>query len=132
LHTPVSYRFTKKEKLKSRKAITALFTSGKSFSNFPLRIVWSESLDGEGLQVGVSAGTRYFKKAVDRNRVKRLMREAIRLQKNELQDVLIATNKSIQVFVIYQSNELPQYADIYPKIGKVLQRLAKLMNEKSE
>lgn len=126
------YRFTKKEKLKSRKQIDHLFATGKSFSNFPLRVVWATGAGDTGLQVGVTASTRYFKKAVDRNRVKRLMREAIRLQKNELQQLLQEKKLTLRVFLIYQSNELPLHEEIFKKTGKIIQRLEKMLHEDTQ
>ena len=76
------FGFGRKEKLKSRKQIDELFLQGKSFSVYPLRVTYRFiSSDTPGVQVGVTAGKKYFKRAVDRNRMKRLMREAYRLQK---------------------------------------------------
>jgi ribonuclease P protein component len=132
LNTTPSYRFIKKEKLKSRKEIDHLFTKGKSFSHFPLRVVWTAAAADKGLQVGVTVSTRYFKKAVERNRVKRLLRETIRLQKSELQQQLKEYNKGLQVFFIYQSNELPHYHELFDKIGKALLRLQKLLHEPTQ
>ena len=72
----------KNEKLKSQKAIEQLFAEGKSVSAYPLRMVY---LDNQSqLKVGVSVSKRNFKLAVHRNRVKRLLREGYRLNKNLL------------------------------------------------
>lgn len=78
------------------------------------------------LQAGFTVSTRNFKKAVDRNRIKRLMRESYRLQKNSLKNKLDATNKNLSVFFIYTGNEIPEYATVYQKIGGALERLEKL------
>ena len=69
-------------------------------------------------------GTRQFKKAVDRNRIKRLMREAYRLQKNELKELLIGKQKSLALFVIYTGKTIPDYPFVFEKMGKVLQKLS--------
>ena len=76
----------KRERLKSRKQIDNLFAEGKSFAVFPIRVTYSfMPTDGDALvQIGVTVSKRNFKKAVDRNRIKRLFREAYRLQKAEL------------------------------------------------
>jgi len=79
------------------------------------------------LQAGFTVSTRHFKKAVDRNRIRRLMRESYRLQKNNLLDELRENRKSLAVFFIYAGNELPEYKDVFEKIGSVLQRLEKII-----
>lgn len=84
------------------------------------------------LQAGVGVSSKYFKKAVDRNRIKRLMREAYRLQKNELQQFLKEQEKSMSVFFLYQGKELPAYEDVCEKMSIIIKRLIKLSNEKNE
>lgn len=126
------YRFKKEDKLKSRKAIEALFAGGKSFTVFPLRVVWQITDAEQGLRAGVSAGSRYFKKAVDRNRAKRLMREAYRLSKHELALLLKEKNRGMRVFFLYQHKELPEYHALKEKMEAALKRLIKLCNEKPE
>ena len=84
----VRYTLNKDDRLKSRKAIEYLFKEGKSFSIFPLRVLYTINAASEkptnNLRAGFSVSTRNFKKAVDRNRIKRLLREAYRLQKHLL------------------------------------------------
>jgi len=79
------------------------------------------------LQAGFTVSTRHFKKAVDRNRIRRLMRESYRLQKNNLLNELQENHKSVAIFFIYTGNELPQYKDVFEKIGSALQRLEKII-----
>ena len=84
------YKLGKQARLKSRKVIDCLFKDGKSFTVFPFRVIYQFTKlpvtpDAFQLQAGFSVSKRHFKKAVDRNRIKRLMREAYRLQKNELE-----------------------------------------------
>ncbi|GFZ90040.1 ribonuclease P protein component [Aquaticitalea lipolytica] len=75
--------FNKTEKLKSQKLIEKLFLEGKSVVSYPLRLVFIETTfdDNVKIKAGVSVSKRHFKNAVDRNRIKRLMREAYRLNK---------------------------------------------------
>lgn len=134
----IRYTLGKEERLKSRKAIEQLFASGKSFSLFPFKIIYQNNLAGEQqttnnkpLQTAFSVSKKYFKKATDRNRVKRLLREAYRLNKNDLQTNLQQRNKSFTVFIIYLGNELPEYKAVTEKMKAVLTRLKKITDEET-
>jgi ribonuclease P protein component len=123
---PKCFGFPKAERLKSRKQIDALFNGGKSVSVFPVRAVYQFSVQGEpGLKVGVSASKRYFKKAVDRNRVKRLLREAYRLQKEELVLKLKEARQCGAVFFLYSDKAIADFETIKVSVGKCLHRLSK-------
>ena len=121
------FGFGKKEKLKSRKRIEELFLNGKNFSVFPLRVTYQFSPSEEtAVQVGVTAGKRYFKKAVDRNRIKRLIREAYRLQKHELAEVLKQKQQSCSLFFMYVDKTIPSFPVVKDAMNKCLKRLEKL------
>jgi ribonuclease P protein component len=79
----MKFTFNTKDKLKSQKLIEKLFLEGKSVSAFPLRLVYVQTthVDGAIIKTGVSVSKRNFKKAVDRNRIKRQLREAYRTNK---------------------------------------------------
>lgn len=126
----ITHKFTlsANERLKSRKIIERLFKEGKSFSHFPFRVIYVENENAETvLQAGFTVSARNFKKAVDRNRIKRLMRETYRLQKNPLREHLEESRISIAVFFVYTGTELPQYDFVFQKINTALQRLEKLV-----
>lgn len=124
------YSLGKTERLKSRKIIEQLFKEGRSFSNFPYRVLWMYSPGSDaGLQAGFAVSSKHFKKAVDRNRIKRLMRETYRLQKNELFANIQQQQKQLAVFFIYLGNELPEYQPLLERTGAVLKRLIKMINE---
>ena len=119
-------KFNKKEKLKSRKRIEQVFQEGKSMTLFPFKVWWMLQPAGESaVQVGFGAGSRHFKRAVDRNRIKRLGREAYRLQKQDLIDRLKEKELYMAVFFIYTGKDLPDYATVTQKIGVILQKLIK-------
>lgn len=77
------FTYNKKEKLKSKKLIEQLFAEGQSVSAYPLKLIYLpvDFDDSVLLKTGVTVSKRKFKSAVDRNRIKRLMREAYRLNK---------------------------------------------------
>lgn len=79
----MSFKYSKKDKLKSKKLIEQLFTEGKAITAYPLRLIYlkNEFEDGSTLKTGVSVSKRLHKTAVARNRIKRLLREAYRLNK---------------------------------------------------
>ena len=116
--------FGKAEKLKSRKVVEELFARGKSLNVFPIRISYKflplPADEKTVLQVGVSVSKRNFKRAVDRNRIKRLLRETYRLQKRELIEVLKVQRRIGYVFFIYTDKELPTYQTIFNTIAKCL------------
>jgi ribonuclease P protein component len=125
------YTLSGNERLKSRKQIDKLFNTGNFFNLPPLRISYSIESVGENdeLQMGIGVSGKHFKRAVDRNRVKRLLREAWRLQKLELAAMAKEKGRSLKVFIIYTGRELPEYKLIYEKTGSVIVRLSSLINE---
>ena len=126
--------FGKAEKLKSRKVVEELFARGKSLNVFPIRIFYKflplPADEKTVLQVGVSVSKRNFKRAVDRNRIKRLLRETYRLQKRELIEVLKVQRRIGYVFFIYTDKQMPQYPIVFDTMSKCLEVLKrKAINE---
>ena len=120
-----TYSYNKTEKLKSRKALNALFSRGKTFSVFPLKLFYMpmESVTEQAIQAGVGVSARHFKKAVDRNRIKRLLRECYRLNKLSLHATIKANEKKIAVFFLYIGKELPEYTLLNEKMQEALTKL---------
>jgi len=113
------------ERLKSRKQIDRLFAGGRGFSVFPVRVTYVFSREGEsGPKIGVTASKRAFKRATDRNRIKRLLREAYRLQKEDLQTALEAKGKSGAVFFLYTGKTIPPFQEVKATMAKCLKKLS--------
>jgi len=124
-----SFSLGKKERLKSRKQIERIFAEGKVLNLSPFRVSYLVGTFTEPLQSGFGVGSRNFKKAVDRNRIKRLTREAYRLQKKNLLEALRKNNRTLVLFFIYTGKELPDFDTVDQKMTIILERLIKLVNE---
>lgn len=127
---PIKTRYTlgKEERIKSRKLLEHLFRQGSNFFVHPFKVYYSFSpLQQDSLlQAAFGVSSRVFKKAVDRNRIKRLMREAYRLQKAGLQSTMEPSGKKLAVFFLYTGKELPEFAGVREKMSVVLKRLESL------
>jgi ribonuclease P protein component len=129
----VAKQFTlgKHERLKSRKSIEQLFNEGKKIVTAPYHVfhILTTSVKEPSLLFGTGVSSKKFKKAVDRNRIKRLTREAYRLQKNTLQEKIKSNNIQMNIFFIYTGKELPLYNEVYKKVGAILKKLDKLIDQ---
>ena len=121
----------KNERLKSRKSIEELFSEGKKIITAPYKIQYllTRSAGSPSLLFGTGVSVKNFKKAVDRNKIKRLTREAYRLQKLTLQEKIKTNNIQLNVFFIYTGKEIPEYNEVYKKVGVVLKKLEKLIEQ---
>ncbi|TMI90562.1 MAG: ribonuclease P protein component [Bacteroidetes bacterium] len=125
----------KEERLKSRKQIENLFDKGRSFVIAPFRIYYIVNSEvpiqkGEsGLKFGVGVSAKNFRKAVDRNRIKRLTREAWRLQKNDIKEKVGETQRQLNVFLIYTGKELPDFTTVKDKVAIALKKLSDKIDE---
>jgi ribonuclease P protein component len=109
----------KQERLKSKKLIEKLYAEGDSVKNFPLRMMYVQTAHTSEFpcQVGVSVAKRNYKLAVDRNRLKRLMRETYRLQKQIVYNNL---DKPYVFMISYIGKEEIKYEDLHLKMEKLL------------
>jgi len=117
----MSFKFPKKEKLKSKKLIKRLFNEGQSISKFPLKLIYLETElpDNVKIQAGVTVPKKNFKSAVKRNRIKRLLRESYRLNK-----YLIFNNieGNFAFLILYLGKELPQYHEVEENMKFIFQK----------
>ena len=118
----VSLKFSKREKLKSRKAIQHLFQQRQSFHVFPLRVIWASlepMLSESPVQFAVSVSKRSFPKAVQRNRIKRIIREVYRLNKNTLYRKLRENKGQIGIMLLYTGKKEPSFESVEKAMKKI-------------
>jgi ribonuclease P protein component len=125
----MDFSFSKDEKLKSKKEIDTLFSEGKSVAKYPLRLVYIEANNNQTvpLKMGVSVSKKHFKKAVDRNYFKRVLRECYRLNKDKL---LPHLTKKYSAMFFYQTRDRLSYQEINEKTIQLFSKFVAAENEK--
>jgi ribonuclease P protein component len=137
----VSYTFNHNEKLKSKKLIELLFKEGKAFHSFPYRVVYLQNstnikipesksfVSAFPIKFGISVGTKNFGKAVDRNRVKRLTREAWRLHKHICYEKASSADIQLAVFFIYTQKEILSFVEVEKAIINAIKKLNEIIEK---
>lgn len=127
----MSFTYPKNERLKSKTVIGLLFSEGKSVSKYPLRLVYYSGTleENEKIKMGVSVSKKYFKKAVDRNYFKRVLRETYRLNKHILLDNL---DKPYSFMLFYQTKDRLSYEEINTKTIQLFEKFLLQVNPKPE
>jgi ribonuclease P protein component len=122
------FTFKKAERLSGKRIIDTLFSEGKSFTVSPIRVFYMEHdfKDNYPAKVLIGAARSHLPKAVDRNKAKRLIREAFRRNKNILYSVLEKKNKKLIAGFIYQSDKIVPFDQVEAKIIVTLRRLVTL------
>lgn len=125
------HTYPKSEKLKSKTTIDLMFREGKSVAKYPLRLVYAKSTFGENpeFKIGVSVSKKYFKKAVDRNYFKRVLRETYRLNKKLLRENL---QEPYSFMLMYQTKDRLSYEEINQKTIQLFEKFQLLMKPKEE
>ena len=123
-----SYKFSKEEKLKSQKVIQRLFEERQSIHYFPLRAIWSKitpRLNSYPAQVAITVPKKRFSKAVDRNRIKRQIREAYRLSKPILYEKLTPFEAQYGIMFIYTGKKMPSFKELHKSLKSIRKTLVK-------
>jgi ribonuclease P protein component len=122
------FTFSKAERLHKEKDIKELFDKGSSFYLFPFKVLtFPAKTSGSLNQVLIAVSRRNFKKAVDRNRVKRRIREAYRLQKH-----LLPAGPTHWIGLIYTHKEILTGKEISSKMVHVLQKISRSSSGQSK
>ena len=129
------FTYQKKDKLKSRKQTQFLFAKGQSMNAFPIKLIYTietlESVESPAsgtLQAGVGAPSRTFRKAVARNRVKRLLREGYRLERPAFIEAAVIKGLRINLFFLYTDATVISQKEMQEKIKQLLSRLSEKIN----
>ena len=128
-------RYSKLQKLKSKKEIDQLFKQGRSIFMFPFKLLYDvldEPNREQHIRASVGVSARYFKKAVDRNRIKRLMRECWRQEKEDLENWAKSNNTYVNVFIVYVDKTVPEHSHLSIKFPALVEKLIYQLNEQIE
>ena len=116
--------FTKQERLCSSTLIDRLFSEGnRQISVFPVRLVWLMADDIDGIQVLISAPKRNFHHAVDRNRIKRQIREFYRTSSVPLKEVMAAHGKGMALAFLFTDTRLWDSDKLVPRLESAMEKL---------
>ncbi|MDR0755010.1 MAG: ribonuclease P protein component [Prevotellaceae bacterium] len=121
--------FRKNERLRLRKDIEDVMQNGKKFLSYPFFVNYviknKDRQNSETTKIAISVAKRNFKKAVDRNLLKRRIREAYRQHKHNLNATARNSNKVINAIIVYVPKEKLSYEEIKKGIIRSMEKLAK-------
>lgn len=128
----VEQTFGKKQKLKSKIALERTFTEGNKIKSYPIIARHSHSsYEGDfPFQVATTVSKRKFRKAVSRNRIKRLMREAWRLQKHRIEVNWSSDGPKEALIFLYIGNHIPTFEECMNNISKIVDVLVDRQNKR--
>jgi ribonuclease P protein component len=123
------YTFRKEEKLCSQRIISDIFLSGTSFLCYPLKVVWKDEVLPAifPAQVVFSVPKRIFKRAHDRNLLKRQLREIYRYRKNDLYQLLELNDRKIAIMIVYIAKEKLEFSQIEGAMNKIITKFKKMI-----
>lgn len=121
-----NYKFTKSERLSRKSVIERLYAEGRSVAAFPLRAVYLPIEPEEGepeVSILIAVSKKRFRHAVDRNLIKRRLREAYRLNKHSFVEQLQQKGCRMAVSILYLDKQHHSYSHLQAKLGKLLQMI---------
>ena len=121
----------KKDRLKSYSKIRELFDHGVKLRQHPLTLIYlleeGKHTDGVSMKMGVAVGAKHFKKAVQRNLLKRRIKEAYRIQNADLKESILPTSFNMSLFFIYADHAVSDYAQISSSVKKLLDKCKEIV-----
>lgn len=115
---------SQKERIKSSLAILSIVKDGASVNSYPIKCFFKRVPRGQvAVQLAVVVSKRRFKHAVDRNRVKRLMREAFRMEKQSFAPTAGCT---LQMCWLFVGRELPDFGQVQKAVGHIVRKLSEI------
>jgi ribonuclease P protein component len=123
---PAMPNFCKEERLSNQRHISVLQKEGIVFFNFPFKVKWIEISDNykSAVKILPAVSKRNFKNAVDRNRIKRIIRESYRNKKEIILQAAKQKNKSIVIMILYTGKNIITYEQTETKIELILQDIS--------
>ncbi len=121
--------FTKTERLCNKRLIDKLFNKGKPFFQYPFKVIYCQVENTDNFKgvhpakVFISVSKRTFKRAVDRNRIKRLIRESYRRNKALLYEALDKRGQKLTIGIIFTGKAAPTYDELGGGIIQAIHRL---------
>jgi len=121
----MQYTYKKSERLCSKFIIEKLFNEGKTIYEYPFKAFWIEIELPENVpvQTVINVSKKRFKRAVKRNLLKRRMREAFRLNKQNLYNSIQLQNKQIALMILYNNNSILDFIHIQDGMIKLFNKI---------
>ena len=122
--------FKKQERLTGKKNFEKLLVKGQRFQVFPFTVYWHCVTNQERpVKIAISVPKRKFKKATERNLIKRRTRESYRTNKHELNTFLESKNLQLHVLVVYSSTEIPEFNKLNQIVIEILNNLIQVLSK---